>query len=90
MSRSRALDLIEQSAGIRLERIDAARFDASTTSFRRHADHAYSFADCASFVVMRELRMREALTTDAHFQEAGFQVLLPGAEGSLRKKPRRS
>ena len=37
----------------------------------------YSFADCASFVVMRELGLRQALTTDGHFHEAGFEALLP-------------
>jgi uncharacterized protein len=72
----RVLDLIEQSAGIRVERIDAARFDATKAYFRRHADHAYSFTNCSSFVVMRELRLRQALTTDAHFVKAGFEVLL--------------
>lgn len=72
----RVLDLIEQSAGIRVEWIDAARFDETRTYFRKHFDHAYSFTDCSSFVVMRELRLRQALTTDRHFPEAGFAALL--------------
>lgn len=72
----RVLDLVEQSAGIRVEWIDAARFDATRTYFRKHADHACSFTDCSSFVVMRELRLRQALTTDRHFREAGFEALL--------------
>ena len=73
----RVLDLIEQSAGIRTEWIGPDRFDAAKAFFRKHADHAYSFTDCASFVVMRELRLVEALTTDHHFVEAGFRPLLP-------------
>ncbi len=72
----RVLDLIEQSVGVRVEWIDPARFDATKTYFRKHADHGYSFADCASFVVMRELRLQQALTTDRHFREAGFVPLL--------------
>jgi len=43
--------------------------------FRKHKDHGYSFTDCTSFVVMRELRLREALTADQHFVEAGFRGL---------------
>jgi predicted nucleic acid-binding protein len=74
---TRVLDLIEQSAGIRVEWIGAERFDAAKTFFRKHANHHYSFTDCTSFVVMRELRLTEALTTDHHFVEAGFRVLLP-------------
>lgn len=72
----RILDLIEQSAGIRVERIDAGRFDEAKAFFRRHADHDYSFTHCSSFVVMRELGLRQALTSDRHFSEAGFEPLL--------------
>ena len=75
----RVLDLVDQSVGIRVELIGAARFDATAAYFRKHADHAYSFTDCSSFVVMRELRLRQALTTDGHFPEAGFEALLPVA-----------
>jgi predicted nucleic acid-binding protein len=73
----RVLDLIEQSTAIRLEWIAANRFDATKTFFRKHADHAYSFTDCTSFVLMRELKISQALTTDRHFAEAGFDVLMP-------------
>jgi predicted nucleic acid-binding protein len=45
--------------------------------FRNHADHDYSFTDCTSFVVMQELKIRQAVTTDRHFAEAGFEPLLP-------------
>jgi predicted nucleic acid-binding protein len=72
----RILDLIEQSVGIRIERIDVGRFDEAKAFFRRHADHDYSFTDCSSFVLMRELELRHALTSDRHFNEAGFEVLL--------------
>jgi hypothetical protein len=72
----RVLDLIEQSAGIRVERIESVHFDRTKVFFRKHADHSYSFTDCSSFVFMRELRLTEALTTDRHFIEAGLQALL--------------
>jgi hypothetical protein len=32
--------------------------------------------DCLSFCIMNELRLSEALTTDAHFEQAGFVSLL--------------
>jgi uncharacterized protein len=73
----RVLDLIEQSAGIRVEWIGVERFELAKTFFRKHADHGYSFTDCTSFVVMRELKLTEALTTDKHFVAAGFRVVLP-------------
>jgi hypothetical protein len=73
----RVLDLVEQSAGIRVEWIGVDRFEAAKAFFRKYTDHRYSFTDCTSFVLMRELRLTEALTTDHHFVEAGFRALLP-------------
>ena len=72
----RVPDLVEQSAGIRIEWIESARFDKTKAFFRKHADHSYSFTDCSSFVIMRELRLTEALTTDRRFVEAGLRALL--------------
>jgi predicted nucleic acid-binding protein len=43
---------------------------------RQHLDHTYSFVDCASFVIMAQRGIAEAVTTDRHFAEAGFQPLL--------------
>src|SRR5437868_13855554 len=51
----RVLDLIDQSVGISVEWIGSLRFDESKSFFRKHSDHAYSFTDCTSFVVMHEL-----------------------------------
>jgi predicted nucleic acid-binding protein len=70
------LDRIERSEAIELEYVNAARFHLAKTFFRKHSDHGYSFTDCASFVVMRELEITDALTTDHHFAEAGFRPLL--------------
>jgi hypothetical protein len=75
----RVLDLVEQSEGIRIEWVGSLRFEATTTFFRKHADHGYSFTDCTSFIVMNELELTQAMTTDKHFPQAGFEaLLLPG------------
>jgi predicted nucleic acid-binding protein len=60
-----------RSEALRLEWIDPARFHAAPDWFRKHTDKAWSFTDCASFAVMRELRVRDAFTTDRHFRQAG-------------------
>jgi predicted nucleic acid-binding protein len=51
------------------------RAEKARAWFFRHRDKDYSFTDCTSFVVMRELRVKEALTTDRHFRQAGFLSL---------------
>jgi len=73
----RALELIEQSMAIRIEWIGIERFTATKMFLRKHADRSYSFTDCSSFVVMRELKLKQALTSDGHFPEAGLEALLP-------------
>ena len=72
----RILDLFEQSAGIRMEWIGPDRFAATKAFFRKYSDQGFSFTDCSSFTIMRELRVTAALTTDRHFKAAGFQVLM--------------
>ncbi len=56
--------------------MDADRFARTQALFVRYHDHKWSFTDCFSFVLMKELRLREAMTTDNHFLEAGFVPLL--------------
>jgi len=69
-------DTVLASDACRVEWTDAERFDAVRAFFLKHADQAWSFTDCLSFSIMKEWRLREALTKDGHFQAAGFAVLL--------------
>jgi predicted nucleic acid-binding protein len=39
-------------------------------------DKTYSLCDAVSFILMRQRRITEALTTDRHFEQEGFQRLL--------------
>jgi predicted nucleic acid-binding protein len=64
------------STACRLEWMDSDRFDQTRRFFLKHRDQAWSFTDCFSFWLMRQLGLREALTTDEHFGHAGFKPLL--------------
>jgi len=55
---------------------DRALIDAGLDLYRRRLDKDWSLTDCISFVVMRERGIREALTSDHHFEQAGFVALL--------------
>lgn len=44
--------------------------------YRQRRDKEWGLTDCVSFLVMRERGLREALTVDTHFQQAGFRALL--------------
>jgi hypothetical protein len=66
---------VDGSSRLKWQWIDAARAEKARSLFFRHRDKDYSFTDCTSFVVMRELRLKQALTTDRHFRQMGFQAL---------------
>lgn len=66
---------VEGSSRVRWERIDEIRAERARHAFFRHQDEEYSFTDCTSLVVMNELRLKQALTTDRHFVQMGFQVV---------------
>jgi uncharacterized protein len=42
----------------------------------KRTDKAYSLCDAMSFILMRERRLTDALTTDKHFEQEGFVRLL--------------
>ena len=49
--------------------------DRARALFFRYRDKACSLTDCCSFVVMRELQIRRALTLDSHFRQMRFEVV---------------
>lgn len=44
--------------------------------FLKRKDKEWSLIDCISFIVMKDERIKEALTTDHHFEQAGYSILL--------------
>jgi predicted nucleic acid-binding protein len=55
-------------------------FRQGLTLFAGRPDKDWSLVDCISFVVMKQRHLKEALSMDAHFAQAGFRALL--REGS--------
>jgi predicted nucleic acid-binding protein len=65
---------IEASSRLRWEFVGPDRAQVARGVFFRYRDKDFSFTDCTSFAVMRELKLREALVTDRHFRQMGFSV----------------
>ncbi len=73
---SHLFDTLDVSTAISIEWTTAERFRQTRAFCLRHNDKTWLFTDCLSFVVMRELGLREALSHDHHFAQAGFHPLL--------------
>ncbi len=55
---------------------DTAADTAAWTLLKNRPDKSWSLADATSFLIMQRLGIQEALTTDQHFEQAGFVRLL--------------
>ena len=56
--------------------LEAELFARAFRLYSDRADKEWGLTDCVSFVVMADRGIREALTADEHFQQAGFLPLL--------------
>jgi predicted nucleic acid-binding protein len=56
--------------------VDRELDTAAWTLWRSHRDKDWTFVDCVGFVEMRRRGLTDALTTDHHFEQAGFVRLL--------------
>jgi hypothetical protein len=67
---------VSASQACRVVWMDSDRFEKTKGLFIKTIGGSWSFTDCFSFIVMRELRLREALSKDRHFRDSGFTPLL--------------
>jgi predicted nucleic acid-binding protein len=78
-SRSRVRDFIlHLRRAAACEIIPASRelLDHALDLYHQHADKDWTLTDCASFVIMHDRSVTDALTGDKHFEQAGFVALL--------------
>ena len=57
-------------------RLDETLFIKAFEFYRTHLDKTWGLVDCVSFVVMKDLDITNALTSDRHFVQAGFRALM--------------
>ncbi len=52
------------------------QFALAARRYASRPDQSWGFTDCASFLVMEHMEIREALAHDSDFEQAGFAALL--------------
>ncbi len=73
---STLLASLRASAEVEFVDASAELFDRGAALYAARPDKAWSLVDCISFVVMNERSLTDALTTDHHFVQAGFNAML--------------
>lgn len=72
----RVLSSLETSPGVEVLPMSEDLYQRGFDLFRRRPDKEWGLVDCISFQVMQERGITESLTTDGHFEQAGFRALL--------------
>lgn len=70
------INTIKSRAYIQIIHIDPATDQAAWELCQNRPDKPWSLVDCSSFVIMEQYGIQTALTTDHHFEQAGFIRLL--------------
>ncbi len=77
--RQETLDFVrdlDDSAEVTVVYVDHALHRRALDLLRTRPDKSWSLCDAVSFVLMENLNLVDALTTDHHFEQAGFRRLL--------------
>jgi len=70
------LDAVTTAPWVKLIHIGPETDLRARDLLRSRLDKTWSLVDCSSFVIMSDLGVTQALTNDAHFDQAGFRRLL--------------
>jgi predicted nucleic acid-binding protein len=71
------LDMLDRTRRVEVVLVEPELEERALAWLRSHDEREYSFVDATSFVLMRALRVREALAFDGDFAAAGFVELRP-------------
>src|SRR5437764_1188724 len=70
------IEELQASKYVNILHIDPKLHDRAWRLFVDRPDKRWSLVDCSSFIIMQDRGLAEALTTDHHFEQAGFVRLL--------------
>jgi uncharacterized protein len=72
---ARLINSLYEDASIRIVASSEDLMQQAIRLFEQRSDKEWSLCDCMSFIVMKNLEITNALSTDHHFVQAGFTAL---------------
>ena len=73
---SPVIQALKNDPAVRIAEASTGLMDRGLEMYTSRNDKRWSLTDCISFVVMRDFGAVDALTSDHHFEQAGFRALL--------------
>jgi uncharacterized protein len=70
------LGALESDPHVQIVSLTTQLYHEALHLFQSRTDKEWGLTDCVSFAVMQRAGITDALTTDDHFRQAGFRVLL--------------
>jgi len=70
------LQSLEDDPAVEIVPLTEELYRRALLLFADREDKEWSLTDCLSFLIMQDRQIQAALTTDEHFQQAGFRALL--------------
>ena len=71
-----AMIALEEDEGLKIIPNSKELYNRAFNLYQSRIDKEWGMTDCISFVAMGDEGITEALTTDTHFQQAGFVALM--------------
>jgi predicted nucleic acid-binding protein len=72
------IESIQRDMTSEIVSMTSTSFDDGLERYQARSDKTWGLTDCTSFVIMEHHKIKEALSGDRDFQQAGFKALLVG------------
>lgn len=70
------IEYFHSSDNVEIVHLDAKLFEKAFEHYKTYLDKTWTLVDCISFGVMKGKKLKNVLTGDRHFEQAGFNRLM--------------
>ena len=70
------IQTLQESTDVKIVKLNFSMLKKAFDLYKKYDDKTWSLTDCLSFTIMNENKIKDALTFDKHFQQAGFHTLV--------------
>jgi len=70
------IDKLRKSPNVQIVKITDEIYNNAWTLYQQRMDKDWGITDCTSFEVMQMFNIRKAFTSDKHFEQAGYSLIV--------------